>query len=178
MAEPATEQLLAGESDSGRRPGRAAKDTELTASFLVFRLGSVWYAVNALSVKKVVPWMQPVPVPGTPAFVRGVINSNGQVITVLDFAALLGGNHVRAGSIARDAQRCIVLQVDNDSLATLADEVFGLTEVPLWRVQKAATEGPVAETFSERDRVVAVVDVARLLALSEEKVSTGNGWGA
>ncbi len=166
MSDSAAEDLLAGViGNLELEPERAETAEEATTAFLVFRLGPVWYAVNALSVKKVLHLSQPVPVPGTPPFVRGIINIGGQIATLVDLAVLLGAADGGKEPADEGSRRCIVLQVDQHPVAALADEVFGMLEIAPSRIRSAAdATSPVAETFTQADRVVAVLNVGRLLA--------------
>lgn len=135
-------------------------------ALLVFRAGSVWYAVGASSVTRVLRWTDPLPVPGAPAFVKGVINSDGQILPVLDLAALLGSSGSHAGAAPEDSQRCIVLQAEDHPAAAIVDEIFGLSEVARSALEDGSSEGAVAQTFALHERMVSVLNVPRLLSLA------------
>src|SRR5262245_41021359 len=152
-----------------RRPGPSSPATvsEAALALLVFRLGSLWYAAAASSVTKVLPWTEPVPVPGAPAFVKGVINSNGQILAVFDLAALLSCGASRCGA-GTEGGRCIVLQAGNNLLAVVVDQIFGLSEVAPSAMQDDPGEGAVAQTFTFSGQKVTVLNVPRLLSIALE----------
>lgn len=50
---------------------------------LVFAHGEVLYAVDAVRVDAVIPWRDPMPLPGVDAAIQGVIQDRGRVVTVL-----------------------------------------------------------------------------------------------
>jgi purine-binding chemotaxis protein CheW len=58
--------------------------------YLTFALGQEEYGLEILKVREIIGFMDITAVPHTPAFVRGVINLRGQVISVLDLRARFG----------------------------------------------------------------------------------------
>ncbi len=60
------------------------------ASTLTFILANEEYAVDVLSVKEIIEFGEVTRVPGTPSYVRGVINLRGSVVPVVDLAVKLG----------------------------------------------------------------------------------------
>lgn len=57
--------------------------------YLAFQLGSEQYAIPLLTVKEVIEMTEPVPVPQTPTYFKGIINLRGQVISILDLRTKL-----------------------------------------------------------------------------------------
>ncbi|MCQ2613448.1 MAG: chemotaxis protein CheW [Treponemataceae bacterium] len=60
------------------------------ASYFTFVFGDVSYAVEVTSVKEVLPYGQITPVPRCAAYMKGVMNIRGTVISVIDFRVLFG----------------------------------------------------------------------------------------
>ncbi|MEW5723430.1 MAG: chemotaxis protein CheW [Thermodesulfobacteriota bacterium] len=58
--------------------------------FVTFRLGDHFLGLDVLEVREINRVLETTPVPPAPAFVRGLINLRGQVITVLDLGVRLG----------------------------------------------------------------------------------------
>ncbi|AZD00348.1 chemotaxis protein CheW [Pseudomonas chlororaphis] len=67
--------------------GTATKDT----LFLVFRIGTERYALQAIEVVEVLPRLQLKPIPRAPSWVAGVFAHRGAVVPVLDLSALTFG---------------------------------------------------------------------------------------
>lgn len=57
---------------------------------LFFEINGIHYAVAQDWVQEVHLEVRPVPVPGTPAFVRGIVNIRGEIVSALDLAAFMG----------------------------------------------------------------------------------------
>jgi purine-binding chemotaxis protein CheW len=69
-------------------PGQGELDDSLEA--LVFSLGRELYALPATQVHEVRPLGWLTPLPGTPAFLAGLINVRGRIVPVVDLRPLLG----------------------------------------------------------------------------------------
>lgn len=61
-----------------------------TKRFLEFKLGEESYAVGLLEVKEVITQPEVTPIPKSPAYVCGLINLRGIVLTVIDLRKKLG----------------------------------------------------------------------------------------
>jgi len=80
-------------------------EAEKTDDVLVrFRVGPRWFALPVQEVSQVAP-LQPIrEVPRTPAFVRGLMEFQGRLLTVLDAVLLLGD-----GPIGRPAEESLLV---------------------------------------------------------------------
>jgi purine-binding chemotaxis protein CheW len=153
--------------------GEAAPEAQQV--FLIFRVGPHWYAVPAQGVGEVVPYSRPVPIPGVPTVIAGVVNLTGRIVAVLDLSVLLGAG--RAG--AQEATRCVLLQAGGLPVAIVPDEIGGLASVPRSAMQAAAeVDGLAGETFTEGGRLVTVLSPEKLLARAEAQVDGAGGGGA
>ena len=71
-------------------PVAAARPVEKTEQYLTFHLGDEEYAVGILQVREIIEYGLVTRVPGTPSFIRGVINVRGSVVPVIDLAVKFG----------------------------------------------------------------------------------------
>jgi purine-binding chemotaxis protein CheW len=86
--------------------------------FLVFELGGRRYGLPAGDVQEIVRAVPPVPLPGAPDLIEGVVNVRGNVIPVLDLRRRFGlpprpVEHTDHLVIARAAGRLVALRVDH-----------------------------------------------------------------
>ena len=56
---------------------------------LLFRVGAVLYGCDISEPQEIIPLREPTRLPGAPAFVRGLINVRGTIVTVLDLGLRL-----------------------------------------------------------------------------------------
>jgi purine-binding chemotaxis protein CheW len=62
----------------------------LTGKYLLFVLGSEQFAISIMKVREIIGWISITPIPGTPDYLRGVINLRGRVIPVVNLRLKLG----------------------------------------------------------------------------------------
>ncbi|MBU1342305.1 MAG: chemotaxis protein CheW [Proteobacteria bacterium] len=60
------------------------------SQYVTFRLADNLIGINILDIREIVPYIKITQVQQTPAFVLGLINLRGQILTVLDIGVLLG----------------------------------------------------------------------------------------
>jgi purine-binding chemotaxis protein CheW len=98
----------------------APASTEARQSHLVFSCGASWYAVPAENAAEVVNFPELTRVPGAPAHLLGVFAHRGEVIPVVDLAALTGAK-------APATQRAVLVRLPQGSFALTASKVAGVS---------------------------------------------------
>ncbi|MCU0288093.1 MAG: chemotaxis protein CheW, partial [Acidobacteria bacterium] len=109
------------------------EEKELPLEVVEFRLGNEIYALECNYVKEVLHLKLLLPIPGTPAFVLGIINIRGQIISVIDLMKFFDINI----NDLKQSQWIIVLENKNMELAVTADELLGVTTIPIKEIQPA-----------------------------------------
>lgn len=113
--------------DTGR--GKTTEEAGPPRSILVFSLGTEWYGVDLAHVKKVLlatPFAQ---VPGAPPEVLGLMNSQGEVLCVLDLRKILGGP-AGAKDGSTEKRFVVVLHHGGKDAGILVDGVDDAWEIP------------------------------------------------
>ncbi|QOC21180.1 purine-binding chemotaxis protein CheW [Wenzhouxiangella sp. AB-CW3] len=87
--------------------------------WLQFGLDGQQYGLNVLQVQEILCGARITPVPGAPAFVLGLINLRGSIVTVVDARQRLG----LVPRPARETDWIIILDVQDQSVGLLVDEV-------------------------------------------------------
>lgn len=129
---------------------------------VVFRLAHEHYAVETRYLREVAVLEQITPVPCTPAFVLGIMNLRGKIVSVLDLKTFFD-LPVRG---LTDLDKVMVLEDGDMGFAVLADAIDGVRRVPLAELQKNLIT--VAGTRAEYLRGIVpgplmILDAARLL---------------
>jgi purine-binding chemotaxis protein CheW len=112
-------------------------------------------------------------VPGTPAYLSGVINLRGRVIAVIDLRRRLG----LATAEHSVETRIIVVEFGDEQVGLLVDDVaeilpVSLTSVePLNEMMTGANSEFITGTLKTEDSLVILLDLARIL-LREERRTT------
>jgi purine-binding chemotaxis protein CheW len=85
------------------------------------------YGLPALSVESIVPLVKITYVPGTPSWIRGVVNVRGEIESVLDLRAVLGLGRAEVGP----ESRLLIAQERELRSGLLVDQVVDITEIPV-----------------------------------------------
>lgn len=113
-----------------------ARATDQRRRLLVFRVGADYYGLPVENVREVERVDRLTPVPGAPAFVRGLINLRGEILPLVDMRLLLG----REGGETPASARLIVAQAHPEEapLALMVEELNGLAPVDEAQVSAGA----------------------------------------
>lgn len=125
--EPGADEVRRRLHERAERLARAAEAPaadEDEIRILEFRIGGRPHAVDSRLVREVCAPVAPTRVPQAPAWAAGVVHLRGEILTVLDFAALLG----QGDGAAADGP-LMVLQEGNRSIGLPVDEIHGLRDV-------------------------------------------------
>jgi len=165
------------------------KETGEQITLLLIRLGREVYGLDAQFVDRIEPVAYLTRVPRVPAWVAGVTNLRGRVLSVVDLVRFFGlstsSNHVNGEDGDRQGPQqaadpyLVVVEAAEVELAFLVDSVMAVERVPLKQVREAADTVRglrpeyvlgVAErkrtsaAESGNETIVTVLDLANLLA--------------
>ncbi len=103
------------------------QDKALTAEIelLTFLVGKQEYAIDIMSVREIRGWSKATPLPHAPAFVRGVINLRGTVLTIVDLAERLGMGRTEAS----ERNVIIVVHTGKETVGLLVDAVSDILAI-------------------------------------------------
>jgi purine-binding chemotaxis protein CheW len=135
--------------------------------FLIFELGGQRYGLAVPDVREIVRAVPPVPLPGAPAVVEGVINVRGRVVPVLDLRRRL-----RLPSRPLEyTDHLVIARVDDRLVAVRVDRVLDLVRTAPADVEEVggvATDGPsVARIARLPGELVFIPDLRTLLSPTE-----------
>ena len=133
---------------------------------LLFRLDEEWYAVKVEDVREIYQEYRITSVPCVPAFIRGVVNIRGEIISVTDVAALMhlassGSFDIEAPAIVIQNSECTTAMVV-DEIGDIADVPVDSVEPPLSVIDKVQAEY-VAGSVYLGERLIGLVNVDRIL---------------
>jgi len=123
--DPMTEQILKNRAQ--RLAEQTSKDnTYLTQTTVVeFRIAHEIYALPLKRIRIVHPLKSLTFIPGTPDFIRGVINLRGEIISVVDLKIFFDLPDQEFTNLSQ----VIILTSDVMEFGILADEILGVAEI-------------------------------------------------
>jgi len=129
---------------------------------LEFLLAHETYAIETMFVREVYPMTELTPLPCTPAFVFGLINVRGQILTVMDMKKFFDLPERGITNL----NKVIVVRKDAMELGILADEIIGIRNIPVNEIQPplSTMTGIHAEYLKGvTDERLIVIDMGRFL---------------
>jgi purine-binding chemotaxis protein CheW len=129
------------------QPQRAGDAEGKAGKYLTFALGNEEYGLEILKVREIIGMMEITGVPRAPAYVKGVINLRGQVISVVDLRAKFGMD-----AVARTEQTCIIvveIAVDGGrklSTGIIVDRVSEVLDVAAASIEPPPNFGASVDT--------------------------------
>ena len=145
-----------------REPAKEQTDDDYV-EVVEFVLAYEQYAVETRHVREVYPLEHLTPLPCTPAFVLGIVNVRGEILSVIDLKKFF--DLPEKG--LTDLNKVIVLRSENMQFGILADAVIGARRIRLAGIQPSLpTLTGVREAYLKgvtSERTV-ILDVEKLLA--------------
>lgn len=164
-ADATTRILKARAQALAREPGKAQDAAAL--EIVEFMLAHERYGVETSFVREIHPLTNLTPLPCTPAFVLGVVNLRGEIVSVIDLKKFFD---LPAKGLT-DLNKVIVLQSATMRFGVLADAVFGVRHLPVAEIQPSLpTLTGIREQYLKgvtSERTI-VLDAEKLLA--DEKI--------
>jgi len=165
-----------------RRPDRESSNelgSSLAGKFMSFKLDREEYGIEILRVRELIRLMEITRVPGTKAFIRGVINLRGRVIPVVDLRLKFRMDEFKATD--QSVIIVVVYEFRGQSLTmgVLVDEVLEVLDIaaadieppPDFGIGSVDTEYILGMGKSGR-RVVLLLDIGKVLS-ADESVELG-----
>jgi purine-binding chemotaxis protein CheW len=144
-----------------------------SAEMIEFRLSDEKYAIESRFVREVYPLKELTPLPCTPAFVLGIINLRGQIISVIDIKKFF---ELPEQGLS-DLNRAIIVQNGQMEFGILADAIQGVRILPLEEIQPPpSTLTGIRASYLKgiTKEGLVVLDIQRMLAdpkmIVDEKV--------
>lgn len=144
-----------------------------TGQYLTFKLADEVFALDVSQVREVLDLAPIVKVPGTPEFMRGVINVRGSVVPVIDLRMKFGFSRTENSADTRIIVMEILIDGETTVLGTLADsvdEVITLEEGAIepppkiglrWRTELIQGIGKKGDLF------ILILDINRVFSSEE-----------
>ncbi len=144
-----------------RRPDTA--ETGNTLECVEFLLAHERYAVETRHVREVHPLENLTPLPCTPAFVLGIVNLRGEILSVVDIRKFF--DLPERG--LTDLNKVIVLRSEVMLFGILADAVLGVRRIPVVEIQSS-----LPTLTGIRDRYLRGVTPERTVVLDAQRLLT------
>ncbi len=148
----------------------------LAGKYLTFLLNGEEYAVEILKVQEIIQMQKVTPVPGSPSFIRGVINLRGKVIPVVELRSKFGMEN----EVDTEKTVIIVMMIENEdgtatTMGIIIDDVKEVMDVDAESIEKTPSLGGNIDTgfimgiCKSGGNVKMLLDINRVLSSAELK---------
>lgn len=156
-----TQKILKARAQALAREPMPAEAADKHIEVVEFVLAHERYAIESHYVREVAPLENLTPLPCTPAFVLGIVNVRGEILSVIDLKKFF--DLPEKG--LTDLNKVIVLQSGNMLFGILADVIAGVRCIPLTGIQ------PSLPTLTGvREEYLKGVTAERIVVLDAEKL--------
>jgi purine-binding chemotaxis protein CheW len=158
---------------------RSDRQGQASEQFLTFVVDGEEYGVDILRVQEIRGWSQPMPIPNTPSYIKGVINIRGDIVPIADLRERLGLAQIAAGATTA----VVVLRVSQGNrhrvMGIIVDAMSDVTNVPVDQIKTppefgdgAAQRGLARAIATVADKMVTILDVDQVFALAPAAAGT------
>jgi purine-binding chemotaxis protein CheW len=132
-----------------------------TVQIVVFKLNDEEFAVETAKVQGINDIMEITRVPKAPAYIKGLINLRGNIISLLDINLLLDTKKKDS-----DQSNIIILNMKEEVAGISVDEVnevIDIEENMIERIEDDKKKACIKGVINFQDRIVTLIDVDKLI---------------
>lgn len=154
-------------NNAAKNTGKNADDPML--QWVTFQLEGETYGINVMQVQEVLRYSEIAPVPGAPAYVLGIINLRGNVVTVIDTRHRFG----LPSTEITDHTRVVIIEADNHVVGILVDAVAEVVYLRQSEIETAPNVGNdenarfIQGVCNKNDQLLILVELDKLLTDQE-----------
>ena len=144
-----------------------------TTQYLTFKLADEVFAVDVAKVREILDYTPATKVPGTPSFMRGVINVRGNVVPVVDMRMKFGLSETEQTVDTCIVVMEIIVEEDKTILGALVDSVQEVFELEAAQIEPPPRIGTRWRTDFIRgigkraNELIIILDTDKVFSINE-----------
>ena len=137
--------------------------------WVTFQLDKEMYGVNVMQVREVLRYSDIAPVPGAPAYVLGIINLRGNVVSVIDTRMRFG----LPPAEVTDNTRIMIIESERQTVGILVDSVADAVDLNTKDIDDTPNMGTeesakfICGVCNRNDELLILIDLYKLLSEEE-----------
>jgi len=134
------------------------------AQLLTFFLDNQEYGVDILRVQEIRGWSEPMPIPGAPPYIKGVINIRGDVVPIADLRQRVGLPALTCGPTTAVVVLRVQYKKRERVMGVIVDAMSDVTTVPGEALKPPplfhdGTDGLTKEIATLEEKMITILDV-------------------
>lgn len=127
--------------------------------FIIFRLGSEYFATETEKIQNISDIMQITKVPTAPAHIKGLINLRGSIMPLVNISMLL---NIKSES---EQENIIILKLDEEEVGIAVDEVVEVVEIDTNMLQNASGDNKeyIKGVIEFNNYLLTVIDINKVV---------------
>ena len=127
--------------------------------FIIFRLGSEYFATETEKIQNISDIMQITKVPTAPSYIKGLINLRGSIKLLVDIDMLL---NIKNQS---ENQNIIILKLDEEEVGIAVDEVIEVADIDLNMLQNTSIDSKeyIKGVIEFNKYLLTVIDINKIV---------------
>jgi len=138
--------------------------------WVTFKLDGEIYGIRVMQVQEVLRVSEIAPVPGAPAYVMGIINLRGNVVTVINTRSRFG----LPDTDNDDSTRIVILESENNVVGIMVDSVAEVVDLKKEQIETSPNVGN--DESSKYIEGVATLEGELLILIDINKLLTEDEW--
>jgi purine-binding chemotaxis protein CheW len=164
MIDDVAKQTIQQVAAAGNKEKKAVERKQI----VVFELDREEYASAIDDLREIIKMREVTPIPGSPAFIAGIVNVRGQIVVVID----LEKRFMLKRDNASSPLHIIIVEVEENIFGIIVDEVTGVLRVPVDSI-KATPAMVTSKISSDYVKGVIVLDKEAAMADATEETKKG-----
>jgi purine-binding chemotaxis protein CheW len=134
------------------------------AQLLTFFLDNQEYGVDILRVQEIRGWSEPMPIPGAPSYIKGVINIRGDVVPIADLRQRIGLAPLNCSPTTAVVVLRVCFKGRDRVMGVIVDAMSDVTTVPSEALKPPPTfhdgsDGLAKEIATLQDKMITILDI-------------------
>lgn len=129
--------------------------------FIIFRLGSEFFATETEKIQNISDMMQITKVPTAPKHIMGLINLRGSIKPLVNISMLL--------NVEEDDKESniIILKYDDEEIGIKVDEVIEVVEIDPSNVQNGTSDGKeyIRGVIELNNNLLTIIDINKVISI-------------
>lgn len=129
--------------------------------FIIFRLGSEFFATETEKIQNISDMMQITKVPTAPNHIMGLINLRGSIKPLVNISMLLNVEEDNIDS------NIIILKLQDEEIGIKVDEVIEVVEIEQSNIQNATSDGKeyIKGVIELNNNLLTIIDINKVISV-------------